>query len=79
MMRTLIIIYRRAKLIISVNDDMESIPERMPLREKTLRLFSDREENISTKLEKDTSIFFPYMFCPREQMKFVISDVVSIT
>ena len=67
-----------AKLIISVKDDIESIPDKIPLSENTLILPSEYDENISTKLENDILILLPKIFLPREQMKVVMSDVAPI-
>lgn len=76
--KTLIIIYLRANVIINVKEEIESMPVRMPFSENILRLFPVVYENVSIKLEKDISVCFPKIFCPNEQINVVISEVASI-
>ena len=73
--RTFIIIYLKAKLIIRVKDETESIPERIPFIENILKLFVDARLKLFIKFEKDASV--PNMFFPSEQIKLVISDVAE--
>ena len=75
---TFIIMYLKAKLMINVKEDMESIPDRIPSREKTFKFPLEYAENISTKLENDISMLFPNIFFPSEHINVVISEVASI-
>ena len=69
-------IYLNAKLIIKANDEIESIPLRIPSREKISKEFETELFKSEISVSKDMS--FPKIFFPNSQKNELIRLVAEI-
>lgn len=67
---TFITIYLNAKLIIRAKEEIESIPESIPSKEKASKEFVEVSESIDINVTKD--IWVPNIFFPSEQKNVLI-------
>lgn len=73
---TFITIYLNAKLIIRAKEEIESIPESIPSKEKTSKEFAEVSESIDISVTKDICV--PKIFLPSAQKNVLIRFIELI-